>query len=33
MTEALRNTLVVGGIFLIMAIPLAIEWIREEMRK
>lgn len=33
MTECVRNTIVVGGIFLIMAIPLAIEWIREEMRK
>ena len=33
MTEPLRNTLVVGGIFMVIVIQFAIDWIREEMRK
>lgn len=33
MTEALRNTIVVSGIFMVIIIRLAIDWIRYAMRK
>ncbi len=33
MTECVRNTLVVGGIFMILIVRLAIDWIKYAMRK
>lgn len=33
MTEVVRNTLVVVGLFMVLIVRLAIDWIKYEMRK
>jgi len=33
MTEVLRNTIVIGGIFMVLIIRLGIDWIKFAMRK
>ena len=33
MDECVRNTIVVGGIVLIVAVRLAIDWIKSELQK